>query len=331
VPLAPNPNVPARAIRGQLWPAPEPGERWSTEGEERQARLAVLRTFSVVGSANTDATISALKTLASKAPASANSSHLRWIDAADSANRLEWPLIALAASACNAELVAYLLSVGADPDAQDCDGLSPMWHALRLAHTGSDTEQSKKARAAIFLNLLNSGANPNGAGGFIDGGMRPILFDVAALGDPALVELFLNFGARADAKSRRGAPALCFLSAESYPSGCFELLARHGARLDERDAAGDTALLVAARDRNAEAARELLRLGADERALSADGLSWREIARGEPACAARDPLGAQKLLALLESVELNDAARAARSGETQEPDAQPRAGAPRRV
>jgi hypothetical protein len=97
---------------------------------------------------------------------------------------------------------------------------------------------------------------------------RETFFSRVVKGNAAAVQLFLTAGFGADAKDRRGTPALVL--AVPYPN-ILKLLLDSGARPDASNPFGETALIHASVAGVAETVRLLLAAGADPSAGSRDG------------------------------------------------------------
>ncbi|MCU1336437.1 MAG: ankyrin repeat protein [Bryobacterales bacterium] len=177
-------------------------------------------------------------------------------DDPDGTTPLHW-----AARANDVDAARRLLSAGANPDAANRYGVTP----LSLAATN--------ASAAIVDLLLKSGAHPTGA----------IVMTAAHTGNPEIVEMLLAHGADANAReSSLGETALMWAAAENHPEAIRALI-EHGADLNARSdkltypkdrfglegvttilpRGSWTALMYAARQGSLEAARALAEAGAD--------------------------------------------------------------------
>ena len=209
------------------------------------------------------------------------------------------------------EAVMTLLANGADPRSADADGNTPLHHAARssdpgvaalLRDAGADIDALNRAgqsplgsacacgnwRLARFL--LERGAKPEPAGG------QPAL--LAAAGseedDAAGVQLLLRHKARANARDARGRSALHDAAAAGHAGVCRALLDA-GADVEARDGEGRTPLLDAARAGALDALDVLLAAKADP--LATDGNAANAL---HLACAAEHaaPELVQRLLAL---------------------------------
>ena len=162
-----------------------------------------------------------------------------------------------AAAGGHAECLAAMLRAGADPNALDVDGASPLHVALD--------------RRAIEA-LLSRGADPN-VRKLTDG--RTPLFAAAERGDGWATEAMLAAGASPDASDGGGRAPLHATS----DWRCAKALAAGGADLEAVDANGHTPLHVAASEGKAEVVKRLLEAGADPGA------------RAKPTSRSSDPWG----------------------------------------
>lgn len=209
------------------------------------------------------------------------------------------------------EAVMTLLANGADPRSADADGNTPLHHAARssdpgvaalLRDAGADLDalngngQSPLGSACACGNwrlarfLLERGAKPEPAGG------QPAL--LAAAGseedDPAGVQLLLRHKAKPNTRDARGRSALHEAAAVGHAGICRALLDA-GADVDARDGEGRTPLLDAARAGAPAALDVLLAAKADPQARDAADANALHLA-----CAADAPAAdlVQRLLAL---------------------------------
>lgn len=209
------------------------------------------------------------------------------------------------------EAVMTLLANGADPRIADADGNTPLHHAARSSDPGVAALLRDAGAAIDALNhaglsplgsacacgnwrlarfLLERGARPEPAGG------QPAL--LAAAGgdedDPAGVQLLLRHKAKANARDARGRSALHEAAAVGH-AAIAQALLEAGADIEARDSDGRTPLLEAARTAAASALDVLLAAGADVRATDANGANALHLA-----CAAETPSLAlvRQLLAL---------------------------------
>ena len=192
------------------------------------------------------------------------------------------------------EAVMTLLANGADPRATDAEGNTPLHHAarssdpgvaalLRDAGAGMDALNhdgvSPLGTACMAGNwrlarfLLERGAQAEPAGG------QPILLAAAGTeeDDAAGVQLLLRHKARVDARDARGRSALHEAAFAGHAGICDVLLAA-GADANARDSEGRTALLEAARAGALPALEALFTAQADVQATDGQGANALHLA-----------------------------------------------------
>ena len=194
------------------------------------------------------------------------------------------------------EAVMTLLANGADPRATDAEGNTPLHHAARssdpgvaalLRDAGADLEAlnadglsplgvacaSGNWRLARFL--LERGAQAQPPAG------QPALLAAAGTedDDAAGVQLLLRHKARVDARDARGRGALHEAAGAGHAGICAALLDA-GADVHARDAAGRTPLLDAARGASLPALEVLLAAGADPQVADGAGVNALHLACG---------------------------------------------------
>jgi len=192
------------------------------------------------------------------------------------------------------EAVMMLLANGADPRQTDADGNTPLHHAARsvdpgvaalLRDAGADLNAcnhegisplgsaclSGNWRLARFL--LERGARPEPPGG------QPALLCAAACedDDPAGVQLLLRHKAQVNARNAQGRSALHEAAALDHAEICQALL-EAGAEVDATDADGRTPLLEAVRNGALRALETLLAAGANLHARDAQGANALHLA-----------------------------------------------------
>jgi ankyrin repeat protein len=181
---------------------------------------------------------------------------------ADDADREGTSALHWAVLADRTDLVELLLGAGANPNAKNRYGVTP----LSVACENGD--------AAVVEALLKAGSDPNVA---LVSGETPLM-TAARTGNSAAVRLLLAHGVSIDAREPiRQQTALMWAAAENN-AAALELLVRAGADLTARSKGGLTALLFAARDGRIEAARVLLASGADVNERLPDGMSALVVA-----------------------------------------------------
>ncbi len=190
----------------------------------------------------------------------------------DGSTALDW-----AVQADNAELAELLLRAGASAITQTPDGVTP----LSLA--------AQNGNAAIAKALLDAGADPNQklAGG------ETVLMAAARNGNAEFLNALLAHGAQVNDKSSAFGETALMVAADANKPEAARALIDHGAEVNGRSVKleypkdrfglegvltilphGDwTALMYAARQGSAEAARVLCEAGADVNAVDPDGTS----------------------------------------------------------
>ena len=148
--------------------------------------------------------------------------------------------------------VQELTGSGADVRQLDERGLPPLQIAAALGHL------------EIARVLIEKGADVN----FVSEGNGTPLVAAAACHHPELIKLFICHNADLNKKVDGGRfPLICpyrpVVVAVDRQIRCVRLLVANGARINERNDEGNTALMTAAWFGNRDAVEELLRLGAD--------------------------------------------------------------------
>jgi ankyrin repeat protein len=152
------------------------------------------------------------------------------------------------------QAVKDLLKQGADVNAADPDGTTPLEWAVR-----SDDAETVEM-------LLRAGANPRAANRY---GVTPLSL-AAANGKAAILEMLLKAGADPAAAAPGGGTVLMIAARTGNPEAVRLLLGR-GLDVNAREASyGETALMWAAAGNHAEAVRALIERGADINARSAE-------------------------------------------------------------
>jgi ankyrin repeat protein len=152
------------------------------------------------------------------------------------------------------EAVMTLLANGADPRACDAEGNTPLHHAARSSDPGV---AALLRDAAAELDVLNhEGVTPLGT--------------ACAAGNWRLARFLLERGAKPEATGATPALLAAAGSEEDDAAGV-QLLLKHKAKVDARDANGRSALHEAALSGNLEALDALLSAGADVQARDARG------------------------------------------------------------
>ncbi len=167
-----------------------------------------------------------------------------------------------AAYAGHADVVRYLLGLGADADAASNSGSTPLHGAAYYGHL------------AAVESLIEGGANVNISN---SGGYTPLLSAMAG-GHTAIVLRLLRAGADSDVTTSEG-QTLLMRAATSGSVELTELLLARNPDLEAVDSYGRTALLLTARESgNADIARLLLDAGANMNAIDNFGSTPLELA-----------------------------------------------------
>ena len=165
--------------------------------------------------------------------------------------------------------VRFLLEQGADPNATDQRGRTPIFYAA--------TNGGQEA-PAVVAELVKGGADVMARA---PDGQTP-LHAAAQWGPAAGVQVLLDNGAQVDAVDSEGRTPLQVVDMSEAPAKT-ALLLKAGADIHARDAQGATPLHAAAgRGRSQEAAKALLDAGADVNATDKEGRTPLDIAVNPP-------------------------------------------------
>lgn len=226
---------------------------------------------------------------------------------------------ALTLSVINAhyDLAALLLDLGADPNVGDSTGMTPLYAAVDM-NTVDETPgrpapvaSGALSAADIVARLLARGANPdarlktpilervhNNPDGTLGAGATPLM-RAARKGDLRLMRVLLDGGASPSARTARGGTPLLYLAGlgglgrfgeydltratdAEYAEG-MRLVLDRGALVSEADDTGQTALHVAAAQRDEAVVRLLLERGARADAVDQQGRTPLDVALGRGA------------------------------------------------
>lgn len=218
----------------------------------------------------------------------------------------------LAAEHGHAAVVRVLLDAGADLEAADRGGMTPLLWAIErrrrpvvsllrerganlLATTGRGYGALHSACSAQDLALLeelvSAGMSPEAPTPWLNGGT--LLHVAASWGAQKVVRWLLERGVAVDASDNKGRTPL-HLAAKSNRSEVITALLDGGAAVDAADRAGDTALHVAAGAGFSVVVRTLLARGANVNPLNRGKRTPLDLARGKAAALLKDAGGKLK-------------------------------------
>ncbi len=185
----------------------------------------------------------------------------------------------------DAQTVEQLLASGADVNAPDDQGMTPLWVAAGndradivrlLIERGADVNASgKRGRtplhvafhygyAGIARLLIEKGADMNACK------YGSTLLRAAYLGSADVVRLLIEKGADVNTRDKRGRTPLLMAEGKDH-AGIARLLIEKGADVNARDKRGETPLHMEARKGHADVVRLLIEKGADVNARVAEG------------------------------------------------------------
>lgn len=187
----------------------------------------------------------------------------------------------LAAKGGHLDVVKTLLEAGADVDRVVPDSVEPSFDggtALQAA-----CSEDRPDRRTIVEALLAHGANPNLGGGEF---AYPIVA-AAQLQEPEVLKLLLSHERTEINVHGGGNNSTPLINATIHmPTEVIEILIQRDADIDAQDAAGDTALIVAARRGDKDCVELLCRNGADVHYRSPmHGLALQVASEKHPQCA----------------------------------------------
>jgi ankyrin repeat protein len=219
-------------------------------------------------------------------------------------DRLGASPLAHAAAAGQAELVTLFLDRGAAIDAKDIDGSTALFQAadqgrleivrLLIARGASPALPGRKGitpiSAAAYMGseptvafLLDKGADPK----VVDATAKGPLVYAVGRGFYGVTRLLLDRGVDVNARYGNDLTALMWAAGYSDEAGVEDvkkvlaLLIERGARLDDQDNRGRTALMIAAELGHAEAAELLISRGAHRDLRDKQGKTASDLARDE--------------------------------------------------
>lgn len=159
-----------------------------------------------------------------------------------------------AAARGDAAAVSALLAQGANANATDAEGLTPLMNAAKAGHLAT-LQALLQARAKV------DARDPNGF---------TALAIAASLGHAPAVQALAQAGADPNAATRSGATPLMFAALGGH-SGAISALLRAKANVNAQTPAGITALMMAANAGQAQAAGQLVHAGASLNARDTSG------------------------------------------------------------
>ena len=137
-----------------------------------------------------------------------------------------------------------LVKGGAEIDAEDCSGLTPLQRAIDLGH-------GEPARSLLALGARVDQVN---------GKRQTALHIAAAAGHKHTIKMLITSGATIDAIDHAGrTPLQHYMSAPKRLSEVVELLLKHGANPNHRDAQGNSVLTESQRNGDKEMVARLLK------------------------------------------------------------------------
>ncbi|MCH2245520.1 MAG: ankyrin repeat domain-containing protein [Crocosphaera sp.] len=156
---------------------------------------------------------------------------------------LLYTLIAVLAE--NKEMLELLINHGADVNAKDKSGITPLHHGVSIANK------------EIVQLLINHGADVNAKDDYV---RTPLNFGVS-IANKEIVQLLINHGADVNAKDKSGiTPLHDAVFAENKE--IVELLINHGARINVKNEFGNTPLSIAVKKGNKDIIELLKKHGA---------------------------------------------------------------------
>ncbi len=196
-------------------------------------------------------------------------------------------LLFATATTGNADSIKVLLEKGADPNAKDRRGKTPLDIAVELNDNKSlslflagRTPISPETKSAAFQASVQSG-NVQAAQMFLDRGcdanMRtasglPLLVLSADVGDKAMTKLLLSKGADPNARDSAGKPVLISATEKAHAE-IVSLLLNAGADPQVKDNDGNIALVLAATEGRKDLVAALLSAAANPDATNAKGIN----------------------------------------------------------
>jgi uncharacterized protein len=208
-----------------------------------------------------------------------------------------------AAASGQAEIVTLFLDRGAPIDAQNLDGSTALYQAAetgrlrivrQLVEHGANVSLAGRngtpLSAAAYMGsepiaqlLIEKGADPNA----LDATQKGAIVYAAGRGFSGVTRLLLDHGVGVNARYGNDLTALMWAAGYSDEAGVDDvakvltLLIERGARLDDQDNRGRTALMIAAELGHTGAAELLISRGASKALRDKDGKTASDLARSE--------------------------------------------------
>jgi len=165
-------------------------------------------------------------------------------------------LLIFEADSGHTDMVQYLLELGADPNAQTEQGVTPLMYASQWGYRD------------IAELLLKNGANPNLAP--FDG--NTALIASVKAGNDSIAELLLDYNAEVNVANRKGLTPLHYAVWNGLPY-LTDLLIYYGAKVNAQDNHGNTPLMLSVYNGTNLCANLLLESGADPDIQDKEGKS----------------------------------------------------------
>ena len=127
-------------------------------------------------------------------------------DPVDSADETGWTALMVASSRCRSEAVSFLLSKGANSNAHDRNGDSPLIAAATAYCSRFDTDEQPKARYALIKQFAAAGARVNATN---TAGQTPLMV-AARFGNDDAIRALLDLGASVQVKDKAGLDAKAY-------------------------------------------------------------------------------------------------------------------------
>lgn len=162
----------------------------------------------------------------------------------------------------NSEITRTLLQKGADVNAQDRIGDTPLMKVLK----------QERINKSVISILLDYGADVHARDAE---GYTPLMLAVKNHKSPEIVEKLVSSGSNISSRNINGDTAIILAVKEAYDPRIITILAKAGAELDSKitDGSGSTLLFATIYENKKEILKSLLRNGADPNVRDNEGLS----------------------------------------------------------